>query len=54
MDATFFLELMKSISTLGLLYYDLATQFDIDLQIVAFILSDEFLQQNMRTVFVKQ
>ena len=54
MDATIFHTLITNISTLALLYHDFATQLDIDLEIVAFIISDEFLSQNMRTVFVKQ
>ena len=54
MDATIFSTFISNISMLALLYYDLAIQFDIDLEIVAFIISDEFFPQNMRTVFVKQ
>ena len=54
MDATVFSGLMSNISMLALLYHDLVTQFDIDLEIVAFIISDEFFPQNMRTIFVNQ
>ena len=54
MDATVFSALMSNISMLALLYHDLVTQFDIDLEIVAFIISDEFFPQNMRTIFVNQ
>ena len=54
MDATIAKEILSTIVILANLFHETATQFDIDLQIVAFILSDEFLQQNMRTVFVKQ
>lgn len=54
MDVTIFSTLITNLSMLALLYHDLATQLDIDLEIVAFIISDEFFPQNMRTVFVKQ
>jgi hypothetical protein len=54
MDATVFSALISNISMLALLYHDFASQLDIDLEIVAFIISDEFFPQNMRTVFVNQ
>ena len=48
MDATVFSAFISNISMLALLYYEFANQLDIDLEIVAFIISDEFFPQNMR------
>tara|TARA_E500000178_G_C16794468_1_gene649556 strand:+ start:73 stop:237 length:165 start_codon:yes stop_codon:yes gene_type:complete len=52
MDATIAKEILSTIVILANLFHETATQFDIDLQIVAFIIEDEFLSTTKRIVFV--
>ena len=52
MDATIAREILSTIVTLANLYYEVSVRFDIDLQIVAFIIEDEFLSTTKRIVFV--
>lgn len=54
MDATIASELFATLTSLANLYYDFAVRFQIDLEIVAFIIEDEFLSTTKRIVFVSK
>ena len=54
MDATITSELFVTLTSLANLYYDLIVRFQIDLEIVAFIIEDEFLSSTSKIVFVNK
>jgi hypothetical protein len=54
MDATIASEIFVTLTSLANLYYDFAVRFQIDLEIVAFVIEDEFLSSSRKIVFVNK
>lgn len=54
MDLSIIPELVEGVVTIAKLYHQFALKLDVDLEIIAFIITDEFFQHGARIALAKQ